>query len=126
MRLEMNVLLLGTLRDIGYHTIEALYRAGHEVQFAENVREALAKVQQEDFDCFVLSYSLSSETLKELTEVLRQHRPACPTIVISERGTIDWELARSVTLHPERGVEALLDALADLERCRPLNLRSLR
>lgn len=96
--------------------IEALRKAGHEVQLTDCCQEALVRVQQREFDCAVLSYSLPNDTIKELIELLRQYRPGCPTIVISENGRIDWELLPTRTIHPRQGAQALFAALADLER----------
>lgn len=79
----MNVLRLCRRCDLEPSVVEALERAGHNVQFPSSREEGLAFIDRRAFDCVVLSYSLANATIEQFIELLKQASPACPIIALS-------------------------------------------
>ncbi|MBV9610755.1 MAG: hypothetical protein JO187_14425 [Acidobacteria bacterium] len=71
----------------------------------------MATIKRGGFDAAILSYTLSSDTVEELGEMIRQHLPTCPVISISRTGSVDRRLSPDETVVGDEGPEALMAAL---------------
>jgi DNA-binding NtrC family response regulator len=112
----MNVLLLARKDDLEPSISETLQRAGHNVQFPGSKQEALFLIHQRSFDCVVLFYSLSNDTIEELSELLKQACPTCPIVAVSQNGHMDFKLQPATMVQWRQGAEALLATLSMIER----------
>src|SRR5437016_14013706 len=67
-RQTANVLLFGKLRELALYRAEVLSNHGFSVNIPNSRTEATAAIRNGGFDAVVLTYTLSSETVEELTE----------------------------------------------------------
>jgi hypothetical protein len=105
------VLMLGSIRELALYRAEVLRHSGFVVSTPRNRTEALAAIENGGFDAAILSYTLPSELVEELVELLRQKCPECPVVCISQEGKIDRRIAPDEVVLAEHGPTALLEAL---------------
>ena len=105
------VFMAGQMRELLLYRAEFLRRSGFSVLPAETKVEAMATIKRGGFDAAILSYTLSSDTVEELGEMIRQHLPTCPVISISRTGSVDRRLSPDETVVGDEGPEALMAAL---------------
>jgi DNA-binding NtrC family response regulator len=100
----------------------ALYRAavlrdrGFEVLTPASRDEAVAAIRKGGFDIAVLTYTLSNETVQELSELIREYCPECPLVAISSSGKIDREIRPDEMVNANDGPAALIAALRRVSR----------
>jgi CheY-like chemotaxis protein len=105
------VLVFGRLFELALYRAEVLRTRGYSVITPKNKVEAIAVIQNAEFDAVVLSYTLSSETAEELMELVRQKCPGCPLITISDTGSVDRRLRPDIVVPAKEGPAALIKAL---------------
>ncbi len=106
-----SVLLYGNLRELALYRAEVLRHMGFSVIIPRTHAETVAAIQHGGFDVAVLSYTLPSDTVEELAELLRQQRPECPLICISQSGILDPRIRPEELVLAEEGPPALILAL---------------
>jgi CheY-like chemotaxis protein len=95
----------------------ALYRAeflrdrGFEVTAPTEKEDAIATIRGGNFDVAVLSYTLSTGTVLELAEEIRETCPECPVIAIASSNVFDRRIAPTEVVLADAGPPALLAAL---------------
>ncbi len=105
------VLIFGRLRELALYRAEVLRNRGFSVIVPDSKSEAIAAIEQAEFDVAVLTYTLSNETVQELSELLRQRCPTCPLITITENHRIDEKVQPDRIVLANQGPEALVKAL---------------
>jgi DNA-binding response OmpR family regulator len=65
----MTILMLGRHLELGYYRAEFLKSHGFQVIFPENKAAAISAIETGDFDAIIVSYTLSTETTKELVNL---------------------------------------------------------
>lgn len=100
----------------------ALYRAevlsnrGFTVVTPRNKQEAKDAIRNGQFDIAVLTYTLSSDTVQELAQLLREYCPTCPLVAITASGKDDPVIQPDATVIADEGPVALVAALRRLLR----------
>lgn len=105
------VLLFGRLRELALYRAEVLRAQGFTVSTPESKEEAAAIIRRGNFDIAILTYTLSSETVQELAELIREYCAECPLIAISNLGKQDREIQPDETVMADDGPRALIAAL---------------
>lgn len=105
------VLLLGRIHELALYRAEVLRDRGFEVRVSTDKEQALQLIQGGDFDAVVLSYTLSTETVEELANEVREHCPECPVVVISKTPGPDRRIAPDALALANEGPKALVAAL---------------
>lgn len=105
------VLMFGSIRELALYRAEVLRHSGFVVYTPRNRAEALADIEEGAFDAAILSYTLPTDLVEELVELLRQKCPECPVVCISQEGKIDRRIAPDEVVLAEDGPTALLEAL---------------
>jgi len=110
------VLILGRIRELALYRAEVLRDRGFEVKIPENAKEAIAEITRTGYDVAVLSYTLGSDEVKELAELVRQSCPECPLVTISRSGRLDRMVNPDETVLADDGPSALIEVLRRLQR----------
>ncbi|MBV9183585.1 MAG: response regulator [Acidobacteria bacterium] len=110
-RRRNRVLIVGRMRELALYRAEVLRQAGFEVRTPENEEEAIAIVKGGDFDVAVFSYTLPSETVQEMAELVREHCSDCPIVAIAETNRVDRRIAPDAIALAADGPPGLLGAL---------------
>lgn len=105
-----SVLLLSANRELSLLRDYALRQAGFTVARADLPQQAL-ELLQSNFDALVISWSLSSESIAEFTELFRKKNPNCPVIAVVQEKWQDLKIDADFSVSGEEGPEALLDVL---------------
>jgi CheY-like chemotaxis protein len=105
------ILLLGRVQELALYRAEVLQDRGFEVRVSTNREEALKLIRRGDFDAVVLSYTLSSDTVEELAEEIREYRPQCPLVVIAKTKYPDRKIVPDAVALADDGPKALISAL---------------
>lgn len=63
------------------------------------------------YDCAILSYTLPNEVVLEYAQMLREHCPACPLIVITDKNLGDRSIKPDAIVVADEGPDALLSAI---------------
>jgi len=103
--------MVGQMRELLLYRAEVLRQSGFKVIPMQSKEEAIAAIKRGSFDAAILSYTLSSDAVEELSELVRQHQPDCPVISISRSGSEDRRLHPDEIVVGEEGPAALLAAL---------------
>jgi hypothetical protein len=72
------VLLFGRLRELALYRAEVLRSEGFAVPTPDTKEEAVATIRRGNFDVAILTYTLSSDTVQELAELIREYCPDAP------------------------------------------------
>ena len=107
------VLMFGKIRELALYRAEVLRAHGFSVAIPDSEAEAVAAVQHGGFDVAVLTYTLSNDTVEELTELLRQHWPDCRLVTISETKYPDPKINPDANVLADDGPKALIEALRE-------------
>src|SRR5438105_14439584 len=83
------VILFGRIRELALYRAEVLRDRGLSVTIPRDNQEALKIIRHGDFDIAGLSYTLPSDTVQQIAELVRDYRPDCHLIAISETGQAD-------------------------------------
>ena len=110
------VLLFGRIRELALYRAEVLRNRGFAVTIPRDNQEALKIIRHGDFDIAVLSYTLPSDTVQQIAELMREYHPDCPLIAISETGRVDRRVDPDETVIADDGPPALLAALRRVTR----------
>ena len=105
------VLMYGRLLELALYRAEVLRGHGFNVITPKNKAEAIAAIEDGEFDTLVVSYTLSSAIAEEIVELARQKCPGCPVITISETGKVDRRLRPDVVVRANEGPSGLIKAL---------------
>jgi hypothetical protein len=105
------VLVFGRLLELALYRAEVLRNRGYAVVTPRSKADVVRAIDDGEFDALVLSYTLASETAEEIVELVRQKRPGCPLITISETGTPDRKLGPDLVVRANEGPAGLLKAL---------------
>jgi hypothetical protein len=108
------VLIFGRIRELALYRAEVLHANGFSVITPQNKAETVAAIRGGGFDVAVLTYTLSSDTVEELAELVRQHCPECRLITISETRNYDARINPDANVIADDGPKALLQALRSL------------
>lgn len=111
----MTVLMLGRNIELALYRAEVLQNAGHTVTIPKNRIEALEIINSSAFDVAIISYTLSSKSVEELTELLRQKAPQTAIISIAAEGWEDRLIEPDETVLANDGPHALVAALQRIE-----------
>lgn len=110
------VLIFGRLFELALYRAEVLRSRGFTVITPKTKSEAVAAIEDGEFDALVISYTLPSETAEEIVEILRQKCPDCPLITISETGSADRKLDPDRVVRASDGPPGLIKALQQVFR----------
>lgn len=105
------ILLLGRLRELALYRSEFLQGKGYEVIAPTSRSETLDVIRRGAYDCAVLSYTLPNEVVLEYAQMLREHCPACPLIVITDKNLGDRSIKPDAIVVADEGPDALLSAI---------------
>lgn len=110
------VLMFGSIRELALYRAEVLRTHGFSVVTPQNKTETVAAIRRGGFDAAIFTYTLSSDTVEELAELVRQHCPECRLITISETRNHDARINPDANVLAGDGPKALLQALRSLLR----------
>ena len=105
------VLMFGKIRELALYRAEVLRSHGFLVSIPDTKAEAIAAIRRGGYDVVVLTYTLSNDTVEELTELVRQHCPDCPLVTISETKNPDPKINPDANVLADDGPKALIEAL---------------
>jgi DNA-binding response OmpR family regulator len=105
------VLLFGRIQELALYRAEVLRDRGFEVRTSTSKEEAVKLIRRGDFDAAVLSYTLSSDTVEELAEEIRENCPHCPLVVIAKSLRLDRKITPDAVALADDGPRALVAAL---------------
>lgn len=105
------ILLLGRLRELALYRAEVLRQYGFEVIIPSNLAEAVVAIESGELGAVILSYTLSSKTVEEMAEIVKQKCPECALITISQTGMVDRRIAPDEVVIADHGPAALVAAL---------------
>jgi hypothetical protein len=108
------VLLLGKLRELALYRAEVLRERGFEVKIPAGTKESVAEITRGAYDVAVLSYTLPSEEVEQMAELVRQSCPDCPVVTISTTGRPDRRVNPDETVLADEGPAGLLRVLSRL------------
>jgi DNA-binding response OmpR family regulator len=98
-----SVLLLSGDIDTANLRAHALAHAGFHVVRPNNRKEALAILKKRQFDAAVISYTLSSDSVQEMTTLFRESNPQAPIVVVTRGRLADWKTDLDVSVTAEEG-----------------------
>jgi len=110
------VLLFSGIFEVALYRAEVLRAHGLDVRTPRNKDEAIAIIQRCEVDVVVLTYTLPSETVNELSDLVRQYCAGCRLIAISESGRVDERVAPDAVVIASEGPAALVEAILRLRR----------
>jgi hypothetical protein len=105
------VLLIGRLRELALYRAEVLRSHGFRVLTPRTPQEATELIRSEQFDIAVLTYTLSSDLVEELAELIRQYCPRAPLIAITDTRRVDPKIFADQVVLAEEGPAALIASL---------------
>ena len=105
-----SVLLVGADLELSLLRTHVLQRAGFSVTRADSRQEALQLLQQ-PFDALIISYSLPSEGLVDMTELFRERNKNSPIIAIAKGKWQDLKIDLDFVVTGAEGPEALLEVV---------------
>ena len=105
------VFLFGRLRELALYRAEVLRTEGFTVLIPDTKEEAVAAIRRASFDVAILTYTLSSDTVQELAELIREYSPEAPLIAISTSRKEDREINPDEIVIADEGPAALIAAL---------------
>ena len=110
------LLLLGRIRELALYRAEVLRGEGFTVLTPFSREEAIAAIRRGNYDVAILTYTLSSETVQALAELIREYCPDCPVVAISNVKKEDREINPDEIVLADDGPRALIAALRRLTR----------
>lgn len=116
-----SVLLLSGDPDAARLRAYALTHAGFHVVRPNNRQEALKAIKGK-FHAAVISYTLSSDTVEEMTNLFRESNPHAPIVVVTKGKWADWKTDLDVLVTAEEGPEVLIEAVQNAINRKKLRL----
>jgi CheY-like chemotaxis protein len=110
------VLLFSGIFEMALYRAEVLRAHGLEVRTPRSKDEAVAIIQRGEVDVMVLTYTLPSETVHELSDLVRQYCAGCRLVAISESGRVDERVEPDAVVIANDGPAALVEAIRRLRR----------
>jgi len=110
------VLLFSGIFEVALYRAEVLRGHGLDVRTPRSKEEAVAIIKRGEADVVVLTYTLPSETVNELSDLVRQYCAGCRLIAISESGRVDQRVAPDAVVIASEGPAALVEAIRRLRR----------
>ena len=110
------VLLFGRIRELALYRAEVMRSHGFTVTTPSDREEAIAAIRRGNFDVAILTYTLSSDTVQELAELIREYCPEASVIAISNSKKEDREINPDEIVLADDGPRALIAALRRLTR----------
>lgn len=110
------VLLFSGIFEVALYRAEVLRAHGLDVRTPRKKEEAVAIIQRGELDVVILTYTLPSETVNELSDLVRQYCAGCRLIAISESGHMDERVAPDAVVIANEGPAALVEAIRRLRR----------
>jgi len=110
------VLLFSGIFEVALYRAEVLRTQGLDVRTPRSKDEAIAIIRRCEVDVVVLTYTLPSETVHELSDLVRQYCAGCRLIAISESGRVDERVAPDAVVIASEGPAALVEAIRRLRR----------
>jgi CheY-like chemotaxis protein len=110
-RSQARVLLLSGMWEVALYRAEVLRGHGLEVLTPRGKEDAIAAIRRGEVDVVVLTYTLPSETVNELADLVRQYCPGCRLVAISETGSFDERVAPDAVVIASQGPPALIEAI---------------
>jgi CheY-like chemotaxis protein len=110
------VLLVGRIRELALYRAKVLSDSGFSVTIPGDKLETLKIIRHGDFDIAILSYTLPSDMVQEIAELVREYCPDSPLIAISETGRVDRRVDPDETVIADDGPPALIAALRRVTR----------
>lgn len=110
------VLLLGRVRELALYRAEVLSGHGYRVLTPSNKEEAVRAIRGGNYDVAILTYTLSSETVEEFAQLIREYCARCPVIVITDTNRFDRRINPDETVIADDGPAALVAALRRVTR----------
>lgn len=108
------VLLLGKQRELALYRAAVLRDRGFEVKTPFELNEAIAEITAGSYDVVVLSYTLSSDEVEHMAELVRQSCPNCPLVTISTTGWADRKVNPDQIVLADEGPAGLIRVLQRL------------
>ncbi len=105
------VLLLSGDRELSLLQKHVLAQAGFAATRADSRKEALQIMEQKKFDALVIAYSLSMDSLVELTGVFRKQNPHAPIVGVAKGRWQDLKVEFDATVTGDEGPEGLIEAV---------------
>ena len=105
------VLFFGAFRELALYRAEVLQTAGFGVTIAENKEEVVSILKRCDLDVAVFSYTLPSDTVLELSELLREYCADIPLITIANQRWTDRRISPTEVVLADDGPRALIAAI---------------
>jgi len=112
----VRVLLFSGMWEVALYRAEVLRGHGLDVVTPRNKEEAVNLIRRGEAEVVVLAYTLPSETVREISELVRQDCPGCRLIAISESGKSDERIAPDAVVIASQGPSALIDAIRQVSR----------
>jgi CheY-like chemotaxis protein len=110
------VLLFSGIFEVALYRAEVLRGHGLEVRTPRSKEEAIMAIKRGEVDVVVLTYTLPSETVNELADLVRQYCPGCRLVAISETGHFDERVAPDAIVIANHGPAALVEAIRRLRQ----------
>ncbi len=93
----MHILVVDDDHDLRSFMLDILRQRGYDVGEAFDYDSAILRLRRQPYDLVLLDITLPGRSGLDVLEFVRQHRPACPVIIVT--GTSGLDLAiRSMTL----------------------------
>src|SRR5690349_1203794 len=105
------VLLLGKQRELALYRAEFLRDRGFEVSIPSTPQSSIWEITRGAYDVAVLSYTLSSDEVQKMTDLVRQSCPDCPLVTISSTPHPDLKVDPDATVLAEEGPTGLIRVL---------------
>ncbi len=112
-------LLVGRYRELALYRAEVLRQMGFEVKVTTTPEEARDAINDGGFEVAILSYTMSSDVVKELADLIRQKCPECPLLTISQNAKQDPHVMPDAVVMSELGPAGLIRALKNLMSKKP-------
>ena len=110
------ILLIGRIQELALYRAQVLGDRGFDVRVSTSREDALRLIRRGGFDAAVLSYTLSSDTVEELAQEIRDQHPQCPLVVIANTEYPDRKIGPDAVALAEEGPKALVAALRQVLR----------
>lgn len=110
-KVDRRVLLVGRIRELAIYRAEVLEEHGLKVAIQTDVDAATEVIAHGEFDIAILSYTLPSDAVERLADLIRSACPGCPIITISEKAWVDKRINPDAIAIADEGSEGLIKAI---------------
>ena len=110
------VLLLGKQRELALYRAEFLRERGFEVSIPSTAEFSIGEIIRGAYDVAVLSYTLSSDEVQKMADLVRQSCPDCPLVTISSTHHPDLKVDPDAKVLAEEAPTGLIRVLQKLRK----------